>query len=486
MAEWQTLGLFFLTLGVVLALAEGLKKYLSLSDEFSRKFVHVAVGVLVWIYSVNLDAPNVIIFLSLIFTLINFVVLKFNLLPALSTKRISYGTVFYPLTIAISAWVFWYDDKNIFYISVWVLAVADALAAVVGQSVKTPLRLKVWHDVKSLQGALAMFASSTLIVFLVYYINGETSSALPLWLLAPVAGIFIALAELISARGSDNFSVVLATAFILNALSHGTEAAAMNYVWATAIGALFVLTVVALKLLSPEGGVATYLMAIVIYGVGGWTWALPIVVFFISSSLLSFFKSGYKKRFKEQFSKTSRRDGHQVFANGGVALLVAFIYYLYPQPNLYFIYLAALAAANADTWGTELGVLSPGRPRLISTMEKVEKGRSGAVSLIGFLASFLGSLAVVAAGYLLLPLQNLSLFYLAALISGFFSSLADSIIGASLQAQFRNKNGLLTEKDEQGSLALVSGWRWMNNDWVNFLSISLASLFCGLLISLIS
>ncbi len=484
-ADWQTLGLFFLTLGVVLALAEGLKKYLHLSDEFSRKFVHVAVGMLVLIYASNLDTPHVIVFASLCFTLINFIVLKFNLLPAMATGRISYGTVLYPLTIAISAAYFWYQDKNIFYISVWVLAIADALAAGVGQSVKRPVVLKVWYDSKSVQGALAMFGASALIIYFTYFINGGLTSSLPLYIVAIVAGVFIMLAELISIKGSDNFSVVLAAAFILSALSQGSETGQMQFVWATLFGFIFVAAIVAARLLTPEGGVATWLMAIVIFGVGGWNWTLPLLVFFFSSSALSYLKHGYKKQFKEQFEKSSRRDGHQVFANGGIALLVAFIYYLSPQPYLYFLYLSSLAAANADTWATELGVLSPRSPRLIATMERVEKGRSGAVSITGLTASMAGSLAVVVTAFLYLPLHNMFFFFLAAFISGFFSSLADSILGATLQAQFRSPSGRLTEKDPQGVLPLVSGWRGMNNDWVNFISISLATLFCWLLISVL-
>ncbi len=478
--------MFFLTLGVVLALAEGLKKYLRLSDEFSRKFVHVAVGMLVWIYATTLETPNVIIFASLCFTLINFIVLKLNLLPALATERISYGTVLYPLTIAISAGYFWYQDKNIFYISVWVLAVADALAAWVGQAVKRPIVLKVWHDTKSVQGALAMLVASTLIIYFTYYLNGGHASSLPLFVVAITAGVFIMLAELISIKGSDNFSVVLAAAFILSALNQGSEAGQMQFVWATLFGFVFVATVVAVRLLTPEGGVATWLMAIVIYGVGGWNWTVPLLVFFLSSSALSYFKHGYKKQFREQFEKSSRRDGHQVFANGGMALLVAFIYYLSPQPYLYFLYLSALAAANADTWATELGVLSPRSPRLITTMESVEKGRSGGVSVTGLAASLAGSVVVVGAAFLYLPLYTMLFFFLAALISGFFASLADSILGATLQAQFRSASGRLTEKDHDGALPLVSGWRRMNNDWVNFISISLATLFCWLLISVLT
>ena len=51
----------------------------------------------------------------------------------------------------------------------------------------------------------------------------------------------------------------------------------------------------------------------------------------------------------------------------------------------------ALAAVNADTWSTELGVLSSGRPRLITSLKPVEKGTSGGVSLVGTLAALAGA-----------------------------------------------------------------------------------------------
>jgi uncharacterized protein (TIGR00297 family) len=57
-------------------------------------------------------------------------------------------------------------------------------------------------------------------------------------------------------------------------------------------------------------------------------------------------------------------------------------------------FVAALAAANADTWATELGVLSRKEPRLLTTGQKVEKGTSGAVSGYGILAAVAGAAAI--------------------------------------------------------------------------------------------
>ena len=117
----------------------------------------------------------------------------------------------------------------------------------------------------------------------------------------------------------------------------------------------------------------------------GWIWLGYLLLgFFISSSLLSRLFKRRKANLEEKFSKGSQRDAGQVFANGGIAGLFVILHVLMPEalwPWLGFA--GALAAANADTWATELGVLSRAAPRLITTGKTVEPGTSGGVSWTG-------------------------------------------------------------------------------------------------------
>src|SRR5687768_5679870 len=143
--------------------------------------------------------------------------------------------------------------------------------------------------------------------------------------------------------------------------------------------------------LSRSGAVAATIVGTIIFGIGGWEWAILLLTFFITSSGLS---RAFKKRkagLYEKFSKGHKRDAGQVFGNGGLATFFAALHAFYPESILPWIgFVASLAAVNADTWATELGVLNPTSPRMITNLAKrVEKGTSGGVSLFGTLASLL-------------------------------------------------------------------------------------------------
>src|SRR5574339_824423 len=145
--------------------------------------------------------------------------------------------------------------------------------------------------------------------------------------------------------------------------------------------------------LSRSGALAATLVGAVIFGLGGLEWAILLLIFFVTSSGLS---RAFKKRkvgLNEKFSKGHERDAGQVFGNGGLATLFAALHAFYPDSILPWIgFAVSLAAVNADTWATELGVLNPTQPRMVTNLSKrVEKGTSGGISLFGTLASLLGA-----------------------------------------------------------------------------------------------
>lgn len=218
------------------------------------------------------------------------------------------------------------------------------------------------------------------------------------------------------------------------------------------------------RALTRGGACAAWIVGTVVFGVGHWMWAGALLAFFGTSSGLS----RWRKHGKDAlgWEKTGRRDAVQVWANGGVATLCALLPLLVPSFSMgraYGLFLAALAAANADTWATEIGAALGGDPRLVTTGQRVPRGTSGAVSGPG--------LGAALAGAALIGLFALAVGPRMALVvigSGFLGALLDSVLGATVQAQWRDPSGQLSERASVGQ-APARGWRIMSNDLVNAL-----------------
>src|SRR5512147_160005 len=109
--------------------------------------------------------------------------------------------------------------------------------------------------------------------------------------------------------------------------------------------------------LDKSGALAATLVGTIIFGIGGLQWAILLLAFFITSSGLSRAFKKRKQRLNEKFSKGHERDAGQVFGNGGLATLFVLVHALLPGSMIGWAgFAAALAAVNADTWATELGV----------------------------------------------------------------------------------------------------------------------------------
>ncbi|HEX4716551.1 MAG TPA: DUF92 domain-containing protein [Ktedonobacteraceae bacterium] len=231
------------------------------------------------------------------------------------------------------------------------------------------------------------------------------------------------------------------------------------------------------------GAVAT---GTTIFGLGGWPWGISLIYFFLSSTLLSHFREKEKaSTAADKFSKGSQRDLAQVLANGGVASFYAAAASTTRsealQQTLQAGFVGALATATADTWATEIGVLSPHQPRLLTTGQPVAPGTSGGITLSGSIASALGAftLGLVSWATQSLRKSRASLPFVA-LLSGLTGSLCDSLLGATVQAMsFCPHCQRETERAIHACgtrTRPLRGISWCNNDVVNALASLAGSL----------
>lgn len=164
----------------------------------------------------------------------------------------------------------------------------------------------------------------------------------------------------------------------------------------------------------------------------GWAWGFLLLSHFVTSSGLS--KLGERKKAERVgpvVQKGGERDARQVLANGGLYAVAALGHLVFPSPVWYAMGAGALAASAADTWATELGTLSGGEPVSIISGRRVPPGTSGGVTVTGTVAGVGGALFIGAAA----TLANWPVPFAAAALAGVSGALADSLLGAILQAR---------------------------------------------------
>jgi uncharacterized protein (TIGR00297 family) len=245
-----------------------------------------------------------------------------------------------------------------------------------------------------------------------------------------------------------------------------------------------------LGMLTADGWVTALLIGGLTYGLGGLSAAILLITFFASSSLLSKGFVSRKKQVSANFAKGGRRDWAQVGANGGFAVisLVAAAIGWVSSPVAWVAFSAALATVTADTWATEVGTLSANPPILITSGKKVPPGTSGGISLLGSGIALLGAMVIGLAAWLL-GLISLVIFPLI-VSAGLLGSFIDSLLGATVQAIYYCPQ--CKKETERHPLhycgtptSFHHGWRWLDNDWVNFLSSAFSALLAASLFAIL-
>lgn len=229
--------------------------------------------------------------------------------------------------------------------------------------------------------------------------------------------------------------------------------------------------------LSASGMFAAVAMGTLMYSLGSLPWYGILIYFFVSSTVWSKLKRKAKQKAESGYEKGGRRDAGQVWANGGIGLLLCIGYYVWPHPAWWFAFVGVMGTVTADTWATELGGLSRSKPRSIRTGRVVEPGTSGGITRLGMAASIIGAGSIGALGVILAWLLGEETFIIAwivaATLGGTAGSLADSWLGATVQRMNRcpRCGGEVESSVHCGdSTKHLRGLRWMNNDAVNSLS----------------
>lgn len=179
---------------------------------------------------------------------------------------------------------------------------------------------------------------------------------------------------------------------------------------------------------------------------------------------------------KDKHNKNDKRDVFQVLANLLVATIFIIIYKLTSNNKYMVCFLVSLAESAADTSASGIGILSK-KSFNVLTFKKSEKGLSGNVSILGFVASFIAAF-IIGSIYLF---KEISIYIVLVItIIGFVGALIDSILGC-YQVKYKClKCNTITEKTFhcKKQTSYYKGIKYLNNDLVNILSNVISCIIC--------
>jgi uncharacterized membrane protein len=296
----------------------------------------------------------------------------------------------------------------------------------------------------------------------------------------------------------------------------------LNIIIASIVLAILAIVSYKTQIVTRSGLIAAFFLGLIIWLLTSWAWFFLMLLFFGVTAQFTHFKYKAKRQHDAAQEKGGARDWSHVLANGGLPLIfvclsfvlvftlgrtnaygsmeVGFGLLMIPASTVTSIcfaaFLGALATATADTLATEIGLLNPTPPRLITKPWKtVPPGTSGGVSLTGELATLLGTLLIGGTAALLAAPFWIGIFnstlmpelgtfapvtiVIVTFVGGIVGCTIDSIFGATIQGMWLcQKCHKQTEKrvhcDEPAEF--LRGNRFLDNHMVNLISCLLGAL----------
>lgn len=221
------------------------------------------------------------------------------------------------------------------------------------------------------------------------------------------------------------------------------------------------------RVLDAAGSLLACLLALLIIHSGGYLWLFLLIAFVAIGYLVTKMYWTEKREMGVAEGKSGTRGWRNVAANGGVPAIIAAM--TLPaigaaREDVALGFITAIATASADTFASELGVLSPRVYLITRPWSRVQRGVNGGVSNWGHFVALMGATIASLGGVMLLRVP-LDLIWIP-IAAGWVGCQIDSLLGALFEEDRGRAYGFLTKSD------------------VNFLSIALAAFGVLVLLSL--
>lgn len=198
---------------LIFLIGESVRCLFPSNTEISRKAVHLLGGLTALSFPYLFISHWTVLALSLSFCAIMLITKRKGLLKSIhDVGRESHGGIYYPIAVYL---IFLLSSAKpvIYLIAILVMAVSDAMAALVGGKYGV-IKFDVEGNLKSLEGSLAFFFVTFLCIHIPLLLLTGVDRAESV-LISCIIALLVTGFEAISLSGSDNFIVPFGTYFIL-------------------------------------------------------------------------------------------------------------------------------------------------------------------------------------------------------------------------------------------------------------------------------
>lgn len=176
-------------------------------------------------------------------------------------------------------------------------------------------------------------------------------------------------------------------------------------------------------------------MGVIIFALGGF-YGFNFLILLILFLVLSVFATKYGIFSKKNMNiYENERGWKNVLSNGLIPTITVILYYFTGDLIFIYVYIASVASITADKFASELGVFDT--PFFLWGLKKVKPGTSGAISLLGSLASLSGALIIGLASIYLFKITFPEAFLIG--LIGYLGGFADSMFGVLEENGIGNK-----------------------------------------------
>lgn len=191
------------------AIGEILFHRLRIKVEITRKFIHLGTGMLSLLFPILLKNHWLVLLLCSSFLVLLVLSKRFHLLPSInSIDRISYGSLWYPVSVYLCYLAFECKDFNIafYYIPILILAISDPFAAIAGKHLPSG-KIGFRVNQKTRIGSGTFFITASIISFLTLYFLWSDAGHINIILSSLIIAAVTTTVELFTGQGHDNITI---------------------------------------------------------------------------------------------------------------------------------------------------------------------------------------------------------------------------------------------------------------------------------------